>query len=446
MLRVTKEHVLWRKAMISIKMEPLVSSNNKPLSTLLNIRTTIKQVLRASTGSFKASYLVVIPLSLIFLSCGVKLTSRDPRIDIGENNPTDNNSEISGIETVTRILPDSGVPIVSLHETKNGSLISIDQSGRIWIHQPEESQRTASRKETGSDHLEPRGERELLYSFGEKPLSIAFHQNRGLIALTFVNRVVLLELDSPNSVKAFGDLKGRFLDLVFHPNGDSILVTVGDNRVYRWRFNAPERNNILLGEKNKKLEKYIGHSSIVSALEYHPFGRVFFSGDWSGALMAWLTYDVDPYGGSFDRNIFTGRFYADLTAKELRPATLDEIINSIKVNDNGQWLTVGFGNGTLELWQIRGFRRVARVEAHPGGFQSIDFKGKTVTTLGRDGRVVQWLIEKHSEGINEVIYDLTRKRQSRASGASSLMVDSRDVVWIGTHSGKVKTIEKWVYK
>jgi WD40 repeat protein len=349
------------------------------------------------------------------------------------------NSEVSESKAEKKSVKLSSQPkkseIIKIFRLGNNKLLSVDKSGAVrnTILSDDNSQ--------GKNSQEVKTN--LLYNFTEQPTVATFHEKTKLLALAFTNRVVLLEIGAPQSVKVFSDIRGRFLDLTFHPDGKSLLLTVGDNKVYRWRFKADNQKIVILGQPEKELERYIGHSAIVSSLVYHPYGRVFFSGDWSGSLIAWLSYDADPYNGRYDRNLFTGRFYADETAKEVRAPQVDEAINNLAVNTSGEWLAMTLSDGSLELWQIRGFRKIAEQLAHSGPIQSLSFEKNTISTLGRDGFLKQWNFKKNIISLNKSSYKLLPTRQKQTIGAISHVVDSKNQVWIGDRTGKIYMITNW---
>jgi WD40 repeat protein len=168
------------------------------------------------------------------------------------------------------------------------------------------------------------------------------------------------------------------------------LICAGaDGRIYRWKFLQAKDQNILDGE-DRSFERYVGHTSVVSALVPHPFGRVFFSGDWRGQLFAWLPFDADAFRGEYDENFFGGRFFSGTSTyvKALRSA--DSGIVSLKLTDNGERLFLANQEGWIEAWSIRGFKRLARVRAHTG--LAYDFavnpRGDRVVSTGRDGNLV----------------------------------------------------------
>src|SRR5690606_29308945 len=111
------------------------------------------------------------------------------------------------------------------------------------------------------------------------------------------------------------------------------------------------------------LERYLGHATVVSSIAYHPFGRVFFSGDWRGRLNAWLTYDSDPHEGRYDENIFGGLLFSEQARRAKAKRSGDKSIERLLVSSDGEFLFVATETGSLELWRVRGFRQLATVQA-----------------------------------------------------------------------------------
>lgn len=231
-----------------------------------------------------------------------------------------------------------------------------------------------------------------LVDFGEEPFAASFDSKHSRLALGFSNRVIVISLTKPGSPWALTGLGGRIGALSFSPDGSSVLFSRMDNRIYRWRFLVS--GALLRSWSEEKFEQYIGHGAVVSALAFHSFGRVFFSGDWNGDLFVWQTYDADEYKGDYDKNIFYSRLYTSLTPRLVRPRIVNDSIERLAVSSDGQWLAVGLASGKVEVWMIRGLKLISYGILHVGGVLGLDFlpDSQHLISLGRDGRVVKWQI------------------------------------------------------
>jgi WD40 repeat protein len=231
-----------------------------------------------------------------------------------------------------------------------------------------------------------------LVDFGEEPFAASFDVKNSRLALGFANRVVVISIAKPGSPWALTGLGGRIGALSFSPDGNSVLFSRMDSRIYRWRFLLS--GSFLRTWSEEKFEQYIGHGAVVSALAFHSFGRVFFSGDWNGDLFVWQAYDADEFGGAYDRNIFYSKFYTSVTPRLARPRTVNDSVERLVLSSDGQWLAVGLASGTLELWMIRGMKLISYATLHVGGILGLEFlpDSQHLVSLGRDGRVVKWKI------------------------------------------------------
>ncbi len=188
----------------------------------------------------------------------------------------------------------------------------------------------------------------------------------------------------------------RVGSLSFSPDGQSLLLGAFDGKVYRWRFSEQvqfHRNPVLL------FERYVGHGGVVSSVVFHPAGRVFFSGDWTGSLRAWLRYDEDDYRGRWDVVSVPGRFYTEI-AVSASAARLPEAIEAVAVSKDAESLLSATRDGNLQLWSIRGFANRGEVKAHEGEVRSIalDRSGTLAASGGRDGFIRLWRISSPNEG------------------------------------------------
>lgn len=184
-------------------------------------------------------------------------------------------------------------------------------------------------------------------------------------------------------------LKSRSTSLAFHEDDSALLIGGADGRVYRWRFNR-ENDSLSVKEREKILERYIAHQTMVSTVLSLHTGRAFFSGDWDGALYGWLAYTADDQQGDFDKNLFGGRFFGGI-GNYLRAARpTDRGITSLALSSDGHHLAVGTDDGFVELWKVRGFEMVARANLHKGRVTSVSLNadGSRILSVGRDERVV----------------------------------------------------------
>jgi WD40 repeat protein len=190
-------------------------------------------------------------------------------------------------------------------------------------------------------------------------------------------------------------LKIKPTALAFQGNDSALLIAGADGRVYRWRFLA-EKKAQTVEEHEKILERYVAHQNIVSAVASHPFGRVFFSGDWNGALFGWLPYDADTHGGAYDRNLFGSRFYSDKVTLVQALRKADRGISAMTVSSSGERLGLGTEDGSVEVWEVKGFVHSAKESLHRGRVLSVSFdeNARRIASVGRDMMVSVATLER----------------------------------------------------
>ena len=183
-------------------------------------------------------------------------------------------------------------------------------------------------------------------------------------------------------------LKTRVTSLAFHEDDTALIIGGADGRVYRWHFQR-EQEAATQDERDKILERYIAHQTVVSVVAPLHTGRAFFSADWDGRLYAWLAYTADDQHGSFDKNLFGGRFFGGLGTYMAASRVADRGITSLALSTNGQRLAVGTDDGHVEIWEVRGFEMISRTSVHNGRVVSVALSddGSRVASLGRDGKI-----------------------------------------------------------
>jgi WD40 repeat protein len=128
---------------------------------------------------------------------------------------------------------------------------------------------------------------------------------------------------------------------------------------------------------------------MVSTVAALPVGRAFLSADWDGALLGWLPYTADDFGGKFDKNLSSGGLFGDVASVMRAARKLDRGISSLTVSEDGTRIVVGSEDGAVELWNVKGFNLVGRLEAHRGRVVSVSTNrdGSVIVSVGRDSNV-----------------------------------------------------------
>lgn len=188
-------------------------------------------------------------------------------------------------------------------------------------------------------------------------------------------------------------LESHVTSLDFSPTEPSLLMGGADGRVYRWNYCLPNRSVLGRGPE-RGVDRYIGHASVVSAVRYHPFGRFFFSGDWRGSFRAWLNYGADAADWQKDSGLSGHRFFTDRSTTLKIGRSDQERVARIVVTPNGRYVALAMYAGSIELWQVRGMRKVLEFQAHRGVILALAIspEGSAIASAGRDGRLKTWRI------------------------------------------------------
>jgi WD40 repeat protein len=240
------------------------------------------------------------------------------------------------------------------------------------------------------------------------PRRIAFGKRYALVAWNNQSKIFVQRIDQPSKRWILKRLKGRATSLAFHDDDSTLLIGGADGRVYRWRF-AMEAQELSSSQKEKTLERYIGHHTIVSEVISIPKARAFLSTDWDGRLIAWLPYSADSHGGYYDTNLFGGRFFGGISTSMVAPRKQDRGITAAVLSDDSRKLAIGTADGFVEIWEIRGFIMSARHKVHNGQVVSIALNedGSRIASLGKDNLLS--------------VADLTRDSLYKVASAATLL-------------------------
>jgi len=220
------------------------------------------------------------------------------------------------------------------------------------------------------------------------PKVVALGDTKSLIAWADGRGVTVSCLVGCTYRKTFSRLKVRPTALAFHDLDTSLLIGGTDGRVYRWRFMA-EQAAPSTEELEKMVERYIGHQTVVSGIVGHSVGRAFFSSDWDGRLIGWLSYSADDHQGAYDKNPFKGRFYTDIPAAVVAARPGDRGISALTISQDGEQIGVGTEDGYIEVWRVKGFMLSARKQVHRGRVTAVALSsnGDRIASVGKDSQV-----------------------------------------------------------
>lgn len=254
------------------------------------------------------------------------------------------------------------------------AILSVDQSGRVLLWD--------------TLHATPY----KLFVLGEKFQSVQlFPEQNALVALD-TGSVRIYELSGDGRpFRTLTKIPTRFTAASVQASGKSVLLGGADGSVYRWLLTEDEREQFLHAYRSgpKDLQKYAGPATVVSAVLFHPSGRLFFTGDWNGVLTAWLTYESDPFGGKFDENVFGSGIFADKASKRVIAPEEAQTLTAMRVAHHGEYLFTALQNGKIEWWSIRGMKKLSATQVTNGLLYdlAVNSDGSRVATVSRDGKV-----------------------------------------------------------
>jgi WD40 repeat protein len=325
-----------------------------------------------ATKSFHATLLALL---LSFSGCHIA----DQAVDVFKPKETSNLLLQQAIAPMSGISP-STFPVTSGHTggvlilhplpSNSPAVLSVGQDGRVigWD------------LSTGQGHE--------VKHLNATPKVVALGDSRAIIAWADDRGVTVTCLIGCSQRRTFSRLKVRPTSLAFHELDTSLLIGGTDGRIYRWRF-MEEQAAPTTEHLEKMVERYIGHQTMVSGVVGHSVGRAFFSADWDGRLIGWLSYSADDQQGAYDKNLFKGRFYTDIPAVLVAARPHDRGISALTISRDGEHIGVGTEDGHIEVWRVKGFMLSARKQVHQGRVTAVALSsdGERIVSVGKDSQV-----------------------------------------------------------
>lgn len=298
---------------------------------------------------------------------------------------------------------------------RNTNFITVGEKGDIWLW---------SANLQNKSHIEDLGTCVDKVDFDHNTLSLFWACGAKLYTKELLNE---------KSVEAIDRIKTRASAFSVFNNATQFLVGGADGKLYRW--DNPLKINIT---DFSKFERYTAHATVVSAVAFHPAGRVFFSGDWQGRFKAWLSYKEDEFGGEYDENLFGGRFFEDgSTVKDSGRA--GGSIEKIVVSPNGYFVLLGLQNSMVEIWKLRSFKKVLDFSASDLRLLDIKFiSNNQFITLSKDNKIKVWQFEENKDELGEYIYKETLLDEKELENPNLLYVTKDGRILYTDEDGTLK--------
>lgn len=300
---------------------------------------------------------------------------------------------------------------------RNTNFITIGEKGDIWLW---------------SANLKNKSFVENLGTCVDK---VDFDHNTLLLFWSCGAKLYTKELLNENSLRIIDRIKTRASAFSVYKNASEILVGGADGKLYRW--SSPLDINI---KDFDNFERYTAHSTVVSAVAFHPAGRVFFSGDWQGKFKAWLSYKEDEFGGAYDENLFGGRFFEDgSTVKD--SGRSGGSIEKIIVSPQGNFIILGFQDSMIELWKLRSFKKVLEFKANDLRLIDVDFVNEDeFTTLTKDNVIRYWKYSEELDDLGEHVYKEKLLAERVLENPAMVYVTNNHDILYANKSGSLKMI------
>lgn len=357
-------------------------------------------------------------------------SDNNKRFDINDNeNSKINSNSLQKLKNVARenkkeYFRDSNLGNISpsipkgIFTVRNTNFVTIGEKGDIWLWSSNLQNRT---------HIE---------NLGTCVDKVDLDHNTLAIFWSCGAKLFTKELLNPESTKYIDRIKTRASAFTVYTNSTQFLVGGADGKLYRW--DNPLKINIT---DFSKFERYTAHSTVVSAVAFHPAGRVFFSGDWQGRFKAWLSYKEDEFGGEYDENLFGGRFFEDgSTVKD--SGRSGGSIEKIVVSPDGNHVLLGFQDSTIEIWKLRSFKKVLEFKASDLRLLDVKFATNNLfITLSKDNKVKYWKFEENLDDLGNYVYKESLIDEKEFELPNLLYVTGDGRVLLANEKGNLINIE-----
>jgi len=195
----------------------------------------------------------------------------------------------------------------------------------------------------------PTLETELLLK-GSKPiLALALSPNEKFLAVSQWSLVTLYDLENHSIVSQLSKVRGRITALAWDPKGELLALGRANGDIFVWEFGE---DISYAADSESNLETYIGNSSPVTALIFHPLGRTLISAEQSGAVNMWrllrtereLQLRGDDLASEQSANKVMRRNVASVNAR----------VEDLWLDPDGSYLYIGASNGNIYGRKLRG--------------------------------------------------------------------------------------------
>lgn len=257
------------------------------------------------------------------------------------------------------------------------------------------------------------------------------------LVVGYHNVVSLIDLPSLQEDKRLERLPSDIQSLHVSPSDAIALIGAGDGTVYRWSWEVSVHPSARMAGRFD-LERYFSHANIVSAVRFHPSGRVFFSGDWNGNIVATLGYEQDIHAGRFDRNIFGTGFFTEATPSQKIGGGDGSRVDHLLIDEEKKFLFAAFDSGVVIGWKLRGLNRIARFSPHRGVIREMALSpsGTRVVTYGRDGRiVVNDILSELDEALGIMTYRSEIKAEWEIARVGTMDFLDENTLLVSTNEG-----------
>lgn len=301
---------------------------------------------------------------------------------------------------------------------RNTNFLTVGEKGDIWLW----STNLANKK--------------LIEVLGTCVDKVDFDHNTLSLFWSCGAKLYTKELLNDKSMQQISKIATRASAFSVYNNASQFLVGGADGKIYRWE--GQDGRNIT---DFTDFERYTAHATVVSAIAFHPAGRVFFSGDWQGRFKAWLSYKEDEFGGEYDENLFGGRFFEDgsvLKDSGRAGGSIEKIVPSPR----GDFILLGFQDANIELWKLRSFKKVLDIKA--SALRLIDVKfydTSSFVTLTKDNVARLWVFNETQDEMGvERVFKAALYRQALLNSPVLLYVTRDGRILYANSEGILKSV------
>lgn len=182
---------------------------------------------------------------------------------------------------------------------------------------------------------------EKIVSTSDSFSSFKLSPDESKLVVSLFSELVVIDLESLAVESITGKVRGRVSSLVWSPDQTVIVGGLADGRLFSWSY-----------ESTNRVDWYIGATSSIDDVLFHPSGGAVFASEKSGSVWLWRLTNAEIALGLRDPDSALDRERAATYRRELPVGT--DSVKKLLVNEEVSHLFGLKRGGDFVAWKLRG--------------------------------------------------------------------------------------------